>query len=182
VVTTRPGADPRLVRATVQTPLGALHCFAERPSGALCGVYFDDHRPAPPAALAARLADAVSDPAGSSPVAEQFEAYFAGEADPFTVPIAPAGTAFQRAVWQALRRIPYGHTVSYGALAAAAGRPGAVRAAGAANARNPLSIVVPCHRVVGRAGALTGYAGGLAAKRQLLELERSALCAGSGRP
>jgi methylated-DNA-[protein]-cysteine S-methyltransferase len=155
----------------VATPLGPLQCFAERTTGALCGLYFEDHCPPPPAPLAARLVGAPHDPGCAAMVAAQLDAYFAGEREPFTVPIAPVGTAFQRAVWQALRHIPYGHTVTYGELAGAVGRPAAVRAVGAANGRNPLSIVVPCHRVVAMDGTLAGYAGGLAAKRYLLDLE-----------
>ena len=89
----------------------------------------------------------------------------------FQLPLAPAGTPFQCAVWEELRRIPYGATVSYGDLAARLGRPKAVRAVGQANHRNPLPILIPCHRVVGKDGSLTGYAGGLALKEALLKLE-----------
>jgi methylated-DNA-[protein]-cysteine S-methyltransferase len=98
-------------------------------------------------------------------------AYFAGRLRSFSVPLALGGTPFQLRVWRALLRIPYGKSLSYTALARRAGRPEAVRAAGAANARNPVSIIVPCHRVVGKNGGLTGYGGGLDAKRKLLELE-----------
>jgi methylated-DNA-[protein]-cysteine S-methyltransferase len=101
----------------------------------------------------------------------QLDAWFAGERTTFDLPLAPAGTEFQLAVWRALREIPFGATESYGGLAARLGRPGAARAVGLANGRNPISIVVPCHRVVGSAGALTGYAGGIGAKRALLEHE-----------
>ena len=103
---------------------------------------------------------------------EQLDAYFAGELERFDIPLSPRGTEFQRRVWDALREIPYGETTSYGALAAQIGRPGAARAVGLANGRNPISIVVPCHRVIGAAGALTGYGGGLERKRWLLAHER----------
>ncbi|WP_297722077.1 methylated-DNA--[protein]-cysteine S-methyltransferase [Intestinimonas sp.] len=102
-------------------------------------------------------------------------AYFAGERRAFDLPLAPAGTDFQRAVWAALAAIPYGQTRTYGALAAAIGRPRAVRAVGQANHKNPLPILLPCHRVVGKGGALTGYAGGLDLKRALLTLETAHL-------
>ncbi|MBP8221372.1 MAG: methylated-DNA--[protein]-cysteine S-methyltransferase, partial [Aeromonadaceae bacterium] len=97
--------------------------------------------------------------------------YFAGRLQRFTLPLAAHGTAFQQAVWQALCDIPYGETRSYGDIARAIGKPAAVRAVGAANGRNPLSIIVPCHRVIGQNGSLTGYAGGLPIKQQLLALE-----------
>ena len=97
--------------------------------------------------------------------------YFAGSRRDFTFPIAPAGTPFQQEVWSALRTIPYGETRTYGQIAASVGRPRACRAVGMANNRNPIAIVVPCHRVVGSSGALTGYAGGLDAKALLLRIE-----------
>jgi methylated-DNA-[protein]-cysteine S-methyltransferase len=101
----------------------------------------------------------------------QLEAYFAGRLQRFDLALAPEGTPFQRQVWTALRTIPYGETVSYGELARHVGRPTASRAVGAANGRNPIPIVIPCHRVVGADGSLTGFGGGLAIKRRLLELE-----------
>jgi methylated-DNA-[protein]-cysteine S-methyltransferase len=100
--------------------------------------------------------------------------YFAGENVPFAHPLAPHGTPFQRDVWNALLRIPYGATTSYAAIARDVGRPAAVRAVGAANGRNPIAIIVPCHRVIGADGTLTGYAGGLDRKRALLALEQRA--------
>ena len=103
--------------------------------------------------------------------ARELQAYFTSPQAAFTVPLDPAGTPFQQAVWQVLRGIGPGSVLSYGAVAQALQRPAAVRAVGAAIGRNPLSIVVPCHRVVGRNGALTGYAGGLARKQALLRLE-----------
>lgn len=101
----------------------------------------------------------------------QLEEYFAGERREFDLPLAPEGTAFQKQVWAALRDIPYGETRTYGQIAATLGRPKACRAVGMANHRNPLAILIPCHRVVGANGTLTGYAGGLDMKQKLLELE-----------
>ncbi len=103
----------------------------------------------------------------------QLGAYFAGELKVFDLPLAPEGTPFQRRVWEELRRIPYGKTRSYGELAGRLGMPTGARAVGAANGRNPLPVVVPCHRVIGANGALTGFYGGLFLKEALLELERS---------
>jgi methylated-DNA-[protein]-cysteine S-methyltransferase len=111
------------------------------------------------------------DPGALREPAEQLLAYFAGELREFDLPLAPRGTPFQREVWSALREIPYGRTVSYAELAAAVGRPHAARAVGAANGRNPIAVVIPCHRVIGASGALTGYGGGLERKRLLLDLE-----------
>lgn len=102
---------------------------------------------------------------------EELLSYFSGERRDFDLPLAPAGTDFQRAVWEALKAIPYSETRTYGEIAAAVGRPKAVRAVGQANHVNPLPIFLPCHRVVGKNGALTGYAGGLDLKRALLALE-----------
>ena len=103
----------------------------------------------------------------------QLDAYFAGELTDFSLRLELAGTAFQRSVWAALCDIPYGETISYGDLARRIGKPQAVRAVGAANGQNPLAIVVPCHRVIGRNGKLTGYGGGLDVKERLLALERT---------
>lgn len=103
---------------------------------------------------------------------EQLEAYFAGSLQRFDLPVTLSGTPFQVEVWQALRQIPYGETRTYAEIAAAVGNPAACRAVGMANRQNPLAIVVPCHRVIGKNGALTGYAGGLDRKWFLLELER----------
>jgi methylated-DNA-[protein]-cysteine S-methyltransferase len=111
------------------------------------------------------------DPAPFREAAAQLRAYFAGELRDFDLPLAPRGTDFQRRVWSALREIPYGQTIAYAELAAAVGRPRAARAVGAANGRNPIAVVIPCHRVIGSGGALTGYGGGLARKRLLLDLE-----------
>jgi methylated-DNA-[protein]-cysteine S-methyltransferase len=102
---------------------------------------------------------------------DQLDAYFRGDRQSFELPLAPQGTPFQRTVWRALERIPYGTTASYREVATAIGKPEAVRAVGAANGRNPLAIVVPCHRVVGSDGSLTGFAGGIERKAALLALE-----------
>ncbi len=102
----------------------------------------------------------------------QLEEYFAGERTEFHLPLEPTGTAFQTATWMQLREIPYAETINYGQLAGRVGNPAASRAVGLANGRNPISIVVPCHRVIGADGSLTGYGGGLDRKRLLLDLER----------
>lgn len=105
---------------------------------------------------------------------KQLVEYFAGRRTEFDLPLAPTGTEFQRRVWRELGKIPYGERITYGEQAKRLKRPSAARAVGAANGRNPLPIVVPCHRVVGSTGELTGFAGGLKMKAQLLELERAA--------
>jgi methylated-DNA-[protein]-cysteine S-methyltransferase len=111
------------------------------------------------------------EPAAFADASDQLDAYFAGELRTFDLLLAPSGTPFQRQVWEALTAIPYGETTSYGELAESIGRPGSARAVGAANGRNPIAIVVPCHRVIGADSTLTGYAGGLDAKLTLLTLE-----------
>jgi methylated-DNA-[protein]-cysteine S-methyltransferase len=105
-------------------------------------------------------------------VKSQLEAYFAGELMDFQIPLAPQGTPFQLEVWRQLREIPYGRTISYGQLAERLGNPNASRAVGLANGANPIAIIVPCHRVIGANGKLTGFGGGLDIKQQLLDLER----------
>jgi methylated-DNA-[protein]-cysteine S-methyltransferase len=110
-------------------------------------------------------------------VAEQLRAYFAGELTAFDVPLRLEGTAFQRSVWSALTEIPYGRTWSYGQVGAHIGKPSAMRAVGLANGRNPVAIIVPCHRVIGASGKLVGYGGGLDRKVFLLELEKRAIAA-----
>jgi methylated-DNA-[protein]-cysteine S-methyltransferase len=108
-------------------------------------------------------------------VKTQLRAYFKRELKQFDLPLAPEGTPFQLKVWQALRTIPYGALVSYKTIAAAVGNPKAVRAVGAANGKNPIPIIVPCHRVIGSDGSLTGFGGGLETKQRLIDLERSRL-------
>jgi len=106
----------------------------------------------------------------------ELDAYFRQERQTFSVPILMVGTAFQKEVWQALLEIPYGQTSSYGVLSQKMGKPKAVRAVANANGANAMSIIIPCHRIIGSDGSLTGYAGGLAVKRHLLELENSLFC------
>lgn len=135
---------------------------------ALTGLYLAEHRHGP-----AVGADWIFAP-DALPFAaarEQLAAYFAGRRRGFDLPLAPEGTPFQRMVWQELLRIPPGETITYGELALRIGSPSASRAVGLANGRNPIAIVVPCHRVIGANGKLTGYAGGLARKQALLALE-----------
>ena len=134
--------------------------------GLLAGVWMTDQRHLPALALAG-IRDDKKQPA----LREQLDAYWTGELTAFDVPLAVVGTPFQQKVWAALRRIPYGHTWSYGQLALEIGQPTASRAVGMANGRNPISIVVPCHRVIGASGSMVGYGGGLERKRFLLALE-----------
>jgi methylated-DNA-[protein]-cysteine S-methyltransferase len=119
----------------------------------------------------AEPAGGVRDPEAFADVEAQLEAYFAGQLTEFDVPLAPRGSGFQLAVWAALTRIPYGETASYGQIADEVGRPDAVRAVGSTNGRNPIAVIIPCHRVIGADGSLVGYGGGLDRKRLLLELE-----------
>jgi O-6-methylguanine DNA methyltransferase len=115
--------------------------------------------------------EVVEDPARTAGLRRQLEEYFAGERREFDLTLAPEGTPFERSVWEELRRIPFGETRSYGEIARAIGRPNAFRAVGRANGANPIPIVVPCHRVIGSDGSLTGFGGGLEAKSRLLEIE-----------
>jgi methylated-DNA-[protein]-cysteine S-methyltransferase len=142
---------------SVRTPIGTL--WLARDDDGLASVAFDG--PAGARSTDALLLDA----------AAQLQAYLAGELQRFELPLSFHGTEFQRRVWSAVAAIPYGRTATYSALAARLGMPAARRAVGAANGRNPLPIVVPCHRVIGASGGLTGYGGGLERKRALLELE-----------
>lgn len=150
----------------IPTPLGDLLATAD--GSHITGLHFRGERHAP--SLAPHW---VLDP--GLPVLRaarvQLDEYFAGARRGFDLPLRPLGTPFQRRVWALLAEIPYGTTTTYGAMAVRLGTPGAARAVGAANGRNPLSIVVPCHRAIGAKGALTGYAGGLHRKAALLALE-----------
>lgn len=152
-----------------RSPLGTLLLVGEADGDrlALRGLYFDGA----PHSRGVVPEGAEEDAAAFADVVRQLEAYFDGARTSFDVALAPRGTAFQREVWRALTAIPYGETTTYAAIATAIGAPRASRAVGAANGRNPLSIIVPCHRVIGGDGALTGYAGGTANKRALLALE-----------
>jgi methylated-DNA-[protein]-cysteine S-methyltransferase len=122
-------------------------------------------------------ADRVRDPKPFAVAIAQLQEYFAGDRRKFDLPLAPHGTPFQLKVWRELRKIPYGRTISYAVLAHRAGNDRACRAVGAANGRNPLPIIVPCHRVIGANGSLTGFGGGIEAKRRLLKLEGAAVVA-----
>lgn len=149
---------------TLKSPIGPLTLIA-RAEG-LTHVFFPGHEGPLPAGDDSPAAAAVL-----ARAAEQLGEYFAGRRQRFDLPLAPTGTDFQRSVWLGLREIPYGATLSYGELARRVGRPQAVRAVGAANGANPLPVIVPCHRVIGANGRLTGFGGGLPAKMALLELE-----------
>ena len=148
--------------APIPTPLGRFLAVVDS-GGALVALDFDERTSAfrglPPDERRARK------------VIESLQRYFAGELLEFQLPLAPEGTSFQQRVWQELRRIPYGETISYQELARRVGDPKSVRAVGRANGANPIAVVVPCHRVIGADGSLTGYAGGLEKKRALLALE-----------
>ena len=143
---------------------------------ALTGLYMGEHRHGPTTG-----ADWIKndDAAPFAEAKEQLAAYFAGTLQAFDVPIRLCGTDFQRRVWAELTRIPYGATRSYGELAQQIGSPGASRAVGLANGRNPISIIVPCHRVIGANGKLTGYGGGISRKETLIALEKAA-CTDTG--
>ncbi len=162
-----PGADAPRLSHIVSSPIGRLLLLGD--GHALTGLWMID----------ADRHTARWDPASLTPrlepfreVAAQLEAYFAGDLKEFTVPLAPSGTPFQLAVWAELTKIPYGSTVSYGDIARTLGkRLVASRAVGLANGANPISVIVPCHRVIGSDGSLTGYGGGLERKQLLLRLE-----------
>lgn len=143
----------------IDSPVGLLTLRAE--DGALTAILFGDQRTGLP---------------GSDQILDQAEAelkeYFAGERKEFAVPVRLTGTEFQKKVWAALAEIPYGETATYGEIAARIGKPKACRAVGTANHHNPVPIIVPCHRVIGAGGSLTGYGGGLEVKAYLLTLER----------
>ena len=156
----------------MESPLGAITLAADL-SGTLVYLGFGERDPR------SRLLEVLDPEAGAlaldpetlAPAIGQLEAYFRGELRQFDLPIAPRGTPFQLRVWAELLRIPYGATISYGELARRLGDPKLTRAVGAANGANPIAIVIPCHRVIGADGSLTGYAGGLARKADLLRLE-----------
>lgn len=159
-------AQTAAVMSTMDSPIGTLTLTAE--GEALTGVHMHEQRHAP------TLSPGIErDEAALAPFVAQLQAYFAGELTDFELPIELHGTEFQRRVWASLREIPYGQTISYGELARWVGKPKASRAVGLANGRNPIAIVVPCHRVIGADGSLTGYGGGLERKVWLLEHEGS---------
>jgi methylated-DNA-[protein]-cysteine S-methyltransferase len=156
------------MHAVMDSPVGQLTLVGT--DSALSGLYMSDQRHRPAEGIFGDRDDSLF-----PDVVTQLNEYFAGERTEFTVRLAPRGTQFQRTVWEALREVPYGETVTYGELAERIGRPSAARAVGHANGHNPISIIVPCHRVIGSAGALTGYGGGLPRKRFLLDHERGRL-------
>jgi methylated-DNA-[protein]-cysteine S-methyltransferase len=158
----------RRVHTVVDSPVGPLTLVAA--DGAFAGLYMGSQRHRPPERTFGER-----DPSLFLEVIRQLDEYFAGARTEFDLPMALVGTPFQRTVWAALREIPYGETLSYGQLAERIGRPTAARAVGLANGRNPIGIIVPCHRVVGATGDLTGYGGGLERKQHLLDFERHRL-------
>jgi methylated-DNA-[protein]-cysteine S-methyltransferase len=157
---------------TMDSPCGPLLCVVDD-AGAVVRIEFSKGRES--RQIMERMREqgieVVEDPARTAEVRRQLAEYFAGERRAFDLRLAPAGTPFERSVWEELRRIPFGETRSYGEIARAIGRPSASRAVGRANGANPIPIVVPCHRVIGADGSLTGFGGGLEAKSRLLEIE-----------
>jgi methylated-DNA-[protein]-cysteine S-methyltransferase len=157
-----PAADGPARWHTIDTPMGELLMRGD--GNALTHLRMDPRRADVPAG-------ALRDPAAFRDVEEQLRSYFAGELTEFDLALAPSGSRFQLRVWAELCEIPYGETISYRELACAVGRPDGFRAVGAVNGRNPIAVIVPCHRVIGADGTLVGYGGGLERKRLLLELE-----------
>ena len=153
-----------MLYTTYDSPIGELLLVGDE--HALHGLYMQGGRTAIPVRPEWREA---AEPFAQ--VCTQLDEYFAGSRTEFDLPLKMAGSEFQRRVWRALRDIPYGETASYGEIAMAVGKPEAVRAVGATNGRNPIAVIVPCHRVIGSDGTLVGYGGGLPRKRLLLELE-----------
>lgn len=165
--TTPTTGTPTTLTTTIGSPIGPLTITAR--GGALTAVHMHEQRHFPSIPASADPADP-ADPS-LAPIVAQLEAYFAGELTDFDLPLQLRGTPFQRRVWDALQEIPFGETISYGELARRVGNPKASRAVGLANGRNPIAIVVPCHRVIGADGSLTGYGGGIERKVWLLEHE-----------
>ena len=160
----------------IDTPVGPLTIVAEE--GQIRCLYMDLQRHRPDDDELGELEPGGRDTEPFKAAADQLDAYFAGDLTTFDLPLAPRGSDFQQRVWAALREIPYGETESYGQLAERIGSPGGARAVGLANGKNPIGIIIPCHRVVGADGSLTGYGGGIERKRQLLDLELKASGAG----
>jgi len=157
--------------STFPSPVGRLTLVGEGDD--VVGLHFDKD----PLAGTVR-AGAVKDDGRLRPAVEQLEEYFAGQRTVFDLSLVPPGTAFQKKVWAALVKIPYGATATYGQIARSVGRPDASRAVGGANHRNPIAIIIPCHRVIGADGSMTGYGGGLPRKRLPLDLETRVAAAG----
>ena len=162
---TRSHGDASMIFTTMHSPVGTI--LIARNADGITAIEFESELRPPPPAEWERSTHALAD------AVEQLREYFAGARTRFDLPLAPSGTPFQRSVWDALIEIPFGETRAYLEIARRIGRPDASRAVGAANGRNPIAIVIPCHRVIGTSGSLTGYAGGLAIKRALLDLERN---------
>ena len=158
------GAERVLYHHTLDSPIGGLLLMGD--GEALCGVHFQ----AGPHPTKLRK-EWVEDARPFREVVRQLKAYFDGRLKAFDLPLAPQGTEFQMQVWRTLRKIPYGRTRSYGEIARHLGQPEASRAVGAANGQNPIPVIIPCHRVIGADGSLTGFGGGLPIKRKLLALE-----------
>jgi methylated-DNA-[protein]-cysteine S-methyltransferase len=157
--------------STMSSPVGRLTLVGQGDD--LVGLSFDKD----PLAAQMRTGGARDD-GRLRPAVEQLEEYFAGARTRFELSLVPPGTPFQKKVWAALVRIPFGATATYGEIARAVGRPDASRAVGGANHRNPIAIIIPCHRVIGADGSMTGYGGGLSRKRLLLDLETRVASAG----
>jgi len=153
-----------IIYTVMDSPIGQLLLTAN--GAGLTGIFFQAGPHSKPPEK-----DWISDAKPFTEVMAQLDAYFAGELKDFNLPLAPAGTKFQMTVWEALQSIPYGETISYGELADRIGNPKAVRAVGGANGKNPIPVIVPCHRVIGSDGSLTGFGGGLSIKEALLTLE-----------
>ncbi|HEX3554964.1 MAG TPA: methylated-DNA--[protein]-cysteine S-methyltransferase [Thermoanaerobaculia bacterium] len=160
--------------ATFDSPCGPLICVVDE-DGAVVRIAFGHGRDAQKIADLKAETEVIEDASHTAEVRRQLEEYFAGRRQEFDLPLAPRGTPFELAVWEELRRIPFGETRSYADVARALGKPAATRAVGRANGANPIPIVVPCHRVIGSDGSLTGFGGGLAAKARLLEIEGRSL-------
>lgn len=152
-----------MISAIYKSPIGKLTLVSD--GEAITHLAFENNKY--PIADAPRGTDKIIEKA-----CKELDAYFAGRLKTFTVPVRPEGTAFQLSAWKALQKIPYGATRSYGEQASAIGKPKAVRAIGAANGRNPIPIIIPCHRVIGADGSLTGFGGGMKTKQFLLEMEQ----------
>jgi len=150
----------RLYAQTLETPIGLLQVVCS--DGALQAIHFSEQRQEGHPGDSELLSEAI----------RQLQQYFSGERREFDLPLEAQGTPFQKAVWQALRAVPFGKTASYKDIALAIGNPKAIRAVGLANKRNPIPIIIPCHRIIGSNGKLTGYAGGLWRKEYLLNLEK----------
>jgi methylated-DNA-[protein]-cysteine S-methyltransferase len=156
-------------------PCGPLLCVVDETEAVVRIDFLNGRKPREARQIVEEMRDAgievVEDSGRTAELRRQLGEYFAGERQDFDLRLAPEGTPFERSVWDELQKIPFGETRSYGEIAQAIGRPGAARAVGRANGANPIPIVVPCHRVIGSDGSLTGFGGGLEAKSRLLEIE-----------